>query len=398
MAAPYWLEVSIHSFISDFKKMYRKKRTENIIWGGLLILLLVPFICGWFPATRGKELFGVNPQKFEWRQLSLNNLRNHQFQNNAESIAKQKLGFCNHAVRLCNEFNYKAFHYSSAPKLILGKQDCFYENIYIDEYTGKDFIGNGIIEQHVIKFKNLRDTLLKQYGKQLVLVLEPGKVRYEPEFLPRGYSKGASTNYDIFVHYLQKHNVSYLDLNQHFKQLKSSTPHPLYSKHGIHWTTYGMWQAQDTLRKFLIQQYGFSIPNIIHVKDVISNQNKDLDFDLEPPMNLLCELPHESLCFPQMVFGDTAELKRPHALIIADSYVWSLWDNGILQHWFSNPKFWYYNQSLYPYIWEPGRKPVDKKRLPETIKQADIILLMMTDANLKDFSWGAVDEILGATR
>lgn len=378
--------------------MDRKRRTDNIIWGSLLMLLLVPFIAGWFPASRGKALFGINPQKLEWRHLSLNNLRSHQFQNEAETHAKQKIGFCNHAVRLYNEFNYRTFHYSSAPKLILGKQDCFYENIYIDEYTGKDFLGSSIIEQNIIKFKQLQDTLLKRYGKHLILVLEPGKVRFEPEFLPHGYEKGANTNYDGFVHYLKKHNVTHLDLNQHFRNLKSSTPHPLYSKHGIHWSTYGMWTAADTLRKFLIHECGYSIPEISHEKDIISNKDKDLDFDLEPPMNLLFELPHESLCFPQMTFADTTGTKRPHALIIADSYVWSLWDNGILQHWFRNPDFWYYNQSIYPYIWEPGRKIVDKKLLPETISHTDIILLMMTDANLKDFSWGAIDEILEATR
>lgn len=378
--------------------MDRKRRTEEIIWGSLLVLLIVPFVCGWFPATRGKELFGITPSKFEWRQLSLNNLRNHEFQNQTESRSKQQIGFCNYAVRIYNEFNYRAFHYSSAPKLILGKQDCFYENIYIDEYTGKDFIGNDDIERNVIKFKKLQDRLWKQYGKRLVLVLEPGKVRYEPEFLPNGYVKGKSTNYDGYVHYLTKHDIAFLDLNQHFRKLKSSTPYPLYSKHGIHWTTYGMWQAEDTLRKFLVQQYGFTIPDISHVKDNISNKNKDLDFDLEPPMNLLFDLPHESLCFPQMAFEDTTGLQRPRALIIADSYVWSLWNNGILQHWFCNPKFWYYNQCVYPYIWKPGRKLVDKSKLSETIHHSDLIILMMTDANLKDFSWGAIDELLETSK
>lgn len=378
--------------------MDRKRRTEKFIWGCLLILLLVPFIGGLFPATRGKELFGVNSQEFEWRKFTLNNLRSHQFQNDAETLTKRKIGFCNHAVRLYNEFNYRTFHYSSAPKLILGRKDCFYENIYIDEYTGKDFLGNDVIEQNVIKFKMLQDTLLKRYGKHLILVLEPGKVRYEPEFLPRGYVKGGSTNYDSFVKYLKKDNVTFLDLNQHFRNLKSSTPYPLYSRHGIHWSTYGMWTAADTLRKFLIQKCEVCIPDIKHVKDDISNQNKDLDFDLEPPMNLMFELPHESLCFPQMSFGDTSGTKRSNALIIADSYVWSLWENGILHHWFSNPEFWYYNQSIYPYIWEPERKIVDKKRLPEMLNHCDLILLMMTDANLKDFCWGAIDEWLEILR
>jgi len=378
--------------------MDKRRNTTPIIWAGLLAILLVPAICGLFPPSRGKALFGVQPIKFELKLFSLNNLRTHQTQNEFESLTKQNIGFCNHAVRLYNEFNYRVFHYSSAPKLILGKQDCFYENIYIDEYTGKDFIGNDSIEQKVIRFKRLQDNLLKKEGKHLVLVLEPGKVRYEPEFLPHGYVKGKQTNYDRFVYFLQKHNVHYLDLNRYFREQKASTPYPLYSKHGIHWSTYGMWKATDTLSRFIIQQCRYELPCIRNVEDIISTKKKDLDFDLEPPMNLLFELPTESLCFPQMAFDDTTGLKRPNALIIADSYVWSLWNNGIIQHWFSNPEFWYYNQCVYPHIWAFDYLAIEKQRRATQFHDSDLILIMMTDANLKDFGWGAIEEIQNAIK
>ena len=39
---------------------------------------------------------------------------------------------------------------------------------------------------------------------------------------------------------------------------------------------------------------------------------------------------------------------------------------------------------------------VDKSQLPEVLKNKDVVLLMITDANLRDFGWHCVEEIQNA--
>ena len=72
------------------------------------------------------------PKYFTWSNFFCN-----KFQDNAEDATKQNIGFANNWVRLNNELNFKLFHYSSTEKLVLGKDDFFYEEIYITEYLGE---------------------------------------------------------------------------------------------------------------------------------------------------------------------------------------------------------------------------------------------------------------------
>lgn len=372
--------------------MNRNEKVTKILLVVLLALMTLPLVCHFIPSCKGPALFGINTEKFSWSQFTLNRMRSHQTQDLLESQAKQGIGFCNHAVRFHNQLNYKLFHYSSAPKLILGDDDYFYENIYIDEYTGQDFVGAQTIHDNVQKLKTAQ-ALLEKKGIHLLLVIEPSKVWYMPEHLPHAYHKGAHTNYEAYISELQKQNVCHLDLNRIFKERKNATKHPLYSKHGIHWSTYGMWTAADTLQHFIEQQAHIDLQKFKHVGDSISSLNKDLDFDLEPPMNLMKALPHEKLCFPIIEFEESTHSKA-RALFIADSYVWSLWDHGVLQHWFDNPQFWYYYNTVYPYIWEPNAVYVEKEKVSESMLQQDVIIIMTTTSNLKDFGWACLDDFL----
>ncbi|MCQ2284166.1 MAG: hypothetical protein MJZ57_04625 [Bacteroidales bacterium] len=368
-----------------------RPKTAQLLLALMLVIMSVPLALSFMPASKGPALFGIQKQTFSEADFAIAKILSHQTQDKFETAAKQTVGGCNYAIRLYNELNYRLFHYSAAPKLILGKDDYFYENIYIQEYTGQDFVGQEAITNQVRKFKALQDKLAQQ-GIHLLLVIEPSKVWYLPEYLPKGYCKGPHTNYEVYRQTLLQQHVTFLDLNQFFIQKKNKVQHPLYSKHGIHWSTYGLWNAADTLQQFITAQTGLKLGHFKHLTDTFSTVNKDLDFDLEPPMNLWKALPHERLCFPVMEC-QASDTSKPKAFIIADSYVWSLWDRGILAHWFLQPEFWYYNATVYPNIWDPTAVYADKSNLPDKLKQQQIVLLMMTTANLKDFGWGFLDEV-----
>ena len=371
-------------------------KTALLLWIFITVLLLLPLLLAQFPKLAGDPLHGINhidknEVLFSWKSVTSG-----QFQENADRLVQQNIGLCNYWVRLHNEINFKAFRYSNTEKLVLGKNDCFFEEIYITEYLGHNYIGEYFIQKKIANLKRLQELLEKQYNKHLVVVFEPGKASFAPEAIPNRYhpeTKGTS-NYEGFVRACNTAHVNYLDLNRYFVEQKPTSPHKLYSKYGVHWSSYGLWLAADTLTRFIERTCAIDLPDCLVVGDSNSTQNKDLDFDMEPPMNLLCELPHESMNFPIRTFRfDSTRHTRPHVLTIADSYYWSVWNSGIAQNLFADNTFWYYNLTVWPNIWEPIVW-VDKSKLAETIERQDIILLMMTEANLYDFGWGFVEEAL----
>lgn len=369
-----------------------------LLWIFIMVLLFFPLLLSQFPQFSGEKLHGISALSRHDAPLTWKEIASGKFQENSDQLIRQNIGLSNNWVRLHNEINFRAFRYSNTEKLVLGKNDCFFEEIYITEYLGHNYIGDYFIRKKVENLKRLQEILDKQYNKHLILVFEPGKASFSPEAIPERYhpEKKGTSNYEGFTRECDRQEVGYLDLNRYFVEQKPLCPHKLYSKYGVHWSSYGLWLATDTLTGFIERTCGIDLPDCLVLGDSNSTLNKDLDFDLEPPMNLLCELPHETMNFPIRTFQyDSTQHARPRALTIADSYYWSIWNSGIAQNLFSDNTFWYYNRTVYPDIWDPIVW-ADKSKLKETIERNDIILLMITEANLYDFGWSFVEEALAA--
>ncbi|MCQ2279642.1 MAG: hypothetical protein MJZ49_02415 [Bacteroidales bacterium] len=368
------------------------------LWLLLCLLMLLPLAFSFLPSLSGKKLQGADYSAFKDVRFSLETIENGEFQSAREEQVRREIGLANTWIRGYNELNFKLFRHTTAEKLILGKNDCFYEEMYITEYLGHNYLGEFFIEKKVAELKRLQTLLKEKYGIELLLVFEPGKARFEPESIPDRYRPQvkATSNYEGFTAACDEAGIAYLDLNAYFSHLKPHSSHLLYSKYGVHWSSYGLWQAADTLSHFIENQCNINLPDIVHDGDSTSRFNKDLDFDLEPAMNLLLPLPHEAMNFPICHFDYQPEKHiRPRVFTIADSYYWSIWNSGISGNLFSHNTFWYYNQTVYPDIWEP-MVWADKSKLKETIKNHDIILLMITDANLYNFGWNFIEEALAS--
>ena len=243
--------------------------------------------------------------------------------------------------------------------------------------------------------KKLQIILKKEKNIDLLLVFEPGKAYFSPDQIPTRYHPEikSTSNFERFLYYCKKENVNYLDLNNYFKERKKKSEHLLYSKYGVHWSSYGMWQAVIQLSDIIERTTKFDLPEIVQIADFTSSVSKDLDFDLEPPMNLLTELPHERMYFPIMKFITDPTKPLPKVLTIADSYYWSIWDNSINRQLFSKNEYWYYNKTIYPDIWDPAVYVIDSTR-KRIIEDQNIILLMITDANLYNFGWDFIEQTL----
>jgi hypothetical protein len=368
---------------------------KKIIYSTVCMLLTLPLICAFFPGSKGSMLNNIPKNEFTPKYFTWSNFFSSKFQDNAEAATKQNIGFANNWIRLNNGLNFKLFRYSCTEKLVLGKTDYFYEEMYITEYLGRNFIGDFFVKKKVEALKRLQMILKKEKDIDLILVFEPGKAYFSPDQIPDHYHPEIKSisNFESFLYYCRKENINYLDLNNYFKEQKKRTKHLLYSKYGVHWSSYGMWQAIIQLAEKIEKDGKFDLPDIIQISDSTSSINKDLDFDLEPPMNLLTELPHEKMYFPIMRFSSDSARPLPKVLTIADSYYWSIWNSSAKQQLFSKNDYWYYNKTIYPDIWDPAVYVIDSTR-KQSIENQNIILLMITDANLYNFGWDFIEQTL----
>jgi hypothetical protein len=78
-------------------------------------------------------------------------------------------------------------------------------------------------------------------GKQVLVILAPGKASYFPEFIPDEMATitKLNTNYEGYKAELKESTVPFIDAHQWFRNMKDTSRYPLFPKCGIHWSKYG---------------------------------------------------------------------------------------------------------------------------------------------------------------
>lgn len=362
-----------------------------------MIVLLIPTIVGLFSLANEKPLEGavMEEKRYTLKYFTWSRWFDDRFQQKMEKEASRKTGFRNTLIRIANHLDFEFLKKVHAEKAILGKDNYLFEEGYIVDYLGRNYMGADYIRENLHRFKMIQKGLRERYNIQLLLVLEPGKAGTYPEKIPIQYQPEHKTtsNYETYHTLVKEMDIPCLDLQSYYTAVKDTSKYPLYPKYGVHWSTYGMWLAADTLLKFINNQTGYPVAlpqwNGISTTDKL----KDVDFDLEKTINLLYELPHENLAYPKITIDSTSRLK-PRVLTIADSYYWSIFDNKIPHLAFANSDFWYYNTTIYPHIWGNDAKWVKDLNVMEQIKSNQVILFMITEMNLYKSFWGFTDTVI----
>ncbi len=318
---------------------------------------------------------------------------NEKFQHDINKSIEDNIGFRNLFIRLNNQLDYTFFRRTSTHKAIIGKSDCLYEEGYILDYIGRSFVGKDSIKNILKRTKWVQEYLKKEKNIDLILVFEPGKASYHPEYIPDNYHSDKKTisNYLYYAQECKALKINFLDLNAWFISMKDTSSYPLYPKYGVHWSTYGMCMAADTLIRFIEKTRGIDMPDIYWKGIKATDKLKDVDFDLETTLNLLFSLPHEKMAYPELSFERDAQKVKPNVLTIADSYYWSIYNSKIPLNVFSKHEFWYYNKTIYPDIWGENAKFVDHTKDREMIEKQDIILVMVTELNMNRSLFGFID-------
>ena len=370
---------------------------KRILFIVLIVMMLLPFAQSKLNYFTLKPLDGSyeladKPQLklFTWKLWF-----NEKFQHDYNKSIEDNIGFRNFLLRLNNQVDYSFFRRTSTSKAIIGKSDCLYEEGYILDYIGRSFVGKDSINRELQRVKWVQEYLKKEKNIDLILVFEPGKASYYPEFIPNRYYPENKTisNYLYYAQQCKAFKINHLDLNAWFISMKGTSKYPLYPKYGVHWSTYGMCLAADTLVKFIERTRGIDMLNL-YWKDVrVTDELKDVDFDIELTLNLLFPLPHETMAYPNLQFESNAGKVKPKVLTIADSYYWSIYNSKLPKNVFGKHEFWYYNRTIYPDIWGETAKYVDHTKDKENIENKDVILLMVTELNMNRAFFSFIDNV-----
>lgn len=294
-------------------------------------------------------------------------------------------------IRINNQYDFTLYGLTHARGFILGKSGYLFEEDYIHEYNGDYFIGRAAIDKKLSRLKNVSDSL-RAHNIPLILVYEPGKASFFPEYIPGRFHPESKreTNSDYFIRRSRQLGLSFTDLNSYFLAMKDTARHPLFPRYGMHWSLYAVPFAVDTLSRLIESETGKQLPDFKTSNLATSMTPKGTDNDIGELLNLACPLKPTPGAYPSIVFQPGAK-KSVSALVIADSYYVNIVeDYG--SKLFKTQDYWYYNNKLYPYQNNDPPRYVDKSDLRAKLETYDVVLLMVSEINLHCGFWNFADE------
>jgi len=367
----------------------------------LLFLLLIPALKEHTPLLNRE--FNMEPLKgwfppVDSAKFSQKNWFNGSYQKQQEEFLKRNLKIRPYAVRMSNQIHYNALG-EIRRDIVEGEDNYLFETGYIHALQGKDFIGTQKIKEQADKLKVVADFLKKENDVEVIVTIAFDKARFYKDKLPKQYDleNADSTNYDTYLHFLQKNKIHVLDFNQYFLDKKNETEHNFGTKHGIHWSLYGGLLATDSIIGYVEKLKGKEITRIDKSEITKTTQPRKEDDDIGQSINLYYPLQPDSFSyFEHHLFQEKKEYK-PNVAIIGDSFCWTIWGQDIPHHYFGEETFFsFYYRDIYDVKWTPDisiPKFREEKKLLSTFQKQDVIVLLYTPMNMSTLGSGFIDEM-----
>jgi hypothetical protein len=290
-------------------------------------------------------------------------------------------------VRLNNQFYFKAFNQIRVNSFVSGKDNYLYSETFIFSTFGDDYVGEQKIITKLQKAKVVQDSLKKK-GIDLLLVFAPGKGEYCIDQIDDKYKHPiAKTNYQDYILHSKKLGVNTLDLLAYFKNLKPTTPYPLFPKFGHHWSYYAECLAIDTIIGHIEKLHHCDMPDIVWNKIEVVDTARSRDADILKSMNLY-KNPEQNmkLAYPEIMFEQDSIKNQTRVLTISDSYWYGPVYMGVGQNSFAGGQFWYYYNKIIPNPSATEKIEVWQLDLKQSIESNQVIMLLYSDGNLPNFA------------
>ncbi|MEZ5083695.1 MAG: hypothetical protein R2750_09620 [Bacteroidales bacterium] len=314
------------------------------------------------------------------------------FQDELSGYIDFNFGFRPLYIRLYNQMQYSFFKQTNANNIYVGKQSYLYEGSYIASYYGKNFIGKQTIDINIKKLEEILQ-FLNTMNTELLILIAPSKAYYYPDYFPDELvTKKEINNYEYYLEVLPRSTIPFVDFNRWFVQQKQSTPYPLMTKNGIHWSEYGSVLAADSILKTVGFLLGKNMAGLSWDGVEYCNKPSSTDYDLERLLNLIFPLPGRDYAYPQnlAIKADSTSFK-PSVLFIGDSFFWNI-NFPAFKSAFKSVQFWYYNRLVDPASNQPGLE-VNELTMISALEKNDIIILLSSTPNLQNLGYGFIDNV-----
>lgn len=372
----------------------RKHTIKKVLFGLALLALFIPGIQHATHFSNEKPLEGSFQQN-QRIPFKVKDWWSGDFQQAMDKHLTDHFGFRSSFIRVYNQSQFSFYGVAKANGVIIGYEDYLYELNYIRAYYGTDFVGQDSIEYRVNQLKEVQDTL-KSLGKEVLVILAPGKGSYHPEFVPIQYrekSRGV-TNHEIYAKALVGQGIPTIDCTNWFLKMKSTTPYPLFARGGIHWSKYGEYLAADSIIETVELLTGNDLPDLTLDSIDYQARNELGDYDIAGAMNLVFRTKTDSMAYPRFHFENIENKNNTRVLTVADSYYWGMFNYGFSEKVFNGGQFWYYHQQIFPDNGTPIfiDQMSDEEVLSE-VQKNDLVMIIVTEANLYRFAFGFVDQL-----
>ena len=375
------------------------KKTLKILYLIILLALLFPITQYTFSIIKMRGLDGSYVKKeLQFPKLESNSFLSGTYQKQATEYWQEEMGLRKWFIRLNNQINYSLFDVVNSQGGILGKDNVLLFEGDIKSYFGVDYVGNDRIVSFIEKTKFVQDSFARR-NVFFFLFIAPSKASVYSENIPNKYFelyKSETTNYNKITRLAKESSINLFDAKQIILNDKRYKKHPAFPKMGIHWSGNTTALIADSLVNYINFYSNHKVRDIKLSDGEITVKNyRYTDYDMGEAMNLLWHVSEDYLHYPSVKYGPVKNTK-PTFLGVGDSFIQSF--KGfypILDSVFSKQSnMWYYNKVLgWPENYNENYIPVMNLDLEKEINKRDIIILEMTEENLKSTGYKFVDDL-----
>jgi hypothetical protein len=314
-----------------------------------------------------------------------------EFQKQYEQYLNDTIGFHQDLIRLRSQIDYSLFDKCHSYDVEVGKNGYLVATWHIDSHLGKVRCRETRIDSLVSMLNDLNDTLYKM-NKTLLILFAPSRGSFYKELAPAWYDLRSvnESDYQRYTRLLAETKVNYIDFNKSFLEQKSKSKYPLFTKCGIHWSTYGAAVAADSIVKYIELIRNVDLPDMKFIEIKMSKKAQGDDADLNNALNLIWDVKNDPMAYPIIVFNK-AKKDKLKLLTIGDSFYYGILKSNMPAEAFEEHSFWYYNNGISsngPNAW----KTTKDISFTDEITKHDVIALIATESTLINFGWGFIDQ------
>jgi SGNH hydrolase-like domain, acetyltransferase AlgX len=331
--------------------------------------------------------------------LSIKTWFSGRFQTTKEEEASNNFGGRDLAVRIFNQYDYSLYKNIHAKEVVLGKNNMLFEKGYIDSYFGINFEKDKPLVDTCINAATRLQHYLTTQGKQMLIVIAPGKASFFTQHIPSNYQYPLTKNnaYHYTIAKLKESNLNYIDLSAYFQIQKSKHAYPLFTDYGVHWSLYGSAIAFDTVSRYMGAQCKVELPKLsIPTVERTNKCGSDTDCDLLDLINLLIPQKLGNARAIPHIKWDTLQKPKLNVLFVTDSFMWNWVNQNLPQNAFENYYFWFYNHDS----WDKKGNFVEVATLDknEILKKTDIVVFLNNEAQCTNIGCGFAQNFLNNRR